>query len=210
VVWGQTAFRPAIHPEPPRVFSLKPWSRLRPALNLVKIEQFLSPQCEMTIDLTILTVLSNGRPRSISWDQQFRSPSPRSTTVVDSNSRLQNSQISNLGFLCREIFRSGRSADTYPLKSTTVISAGLRTSGFPNLKPCFPPYSNLPELTICRHLSSQSTTLPSLRVFDLSTQINGPVALLSINGRDLLRVFGLLRSQISNFTLFQMDFIRRL
>jgi hypothetical protein len=101
------------------------------------------------------------------------------------NSRLQNSQISNLGFLCREIFWSGRSADTCPLTPVLQVSQ----------------ISNL--------FNQSADTCPSLslQVFDLSTQINGPVALLSINGRDLLRVFGLLRSQISNFTLFQMDFI---
>jgi hypothetical protein len=46
-------------------------------------------------------------------------------------------------------------------------------------------------------------------VVDLSTQINGPMTLFSIDGRDLLRVSGLLRSQLSNL-FFPMAFTQSL
>jgi hypothetical protein len=91
-----------------------------------------------------------------------------------------------------------------------MVDSKFWTSKFANLKPWFPLKGNLLERKICGHLSSQSMVLPSLQVFDLSTQINGPMALLSINFQDLLRVFGLIKSEISNFSLFQMDFIRRM
>jgi hypothetical protein len=62
--------------------------------RLFKVAQLLSPQCEMTIDLMILTVLPDGRLRSIPWNQWSGSPSPRSTTVVDSE--FWTSEFSNL------------------------------------------------------------------------------------------------------------------
>jgi hypothetical protein len=51
---------------------------------------------------------------------------------------------------------------------------------------------------------TRSMVLLPLRMFDLSTQINGHATLFSIDGRDLLQVFRLLRSQISNFAFTQM------
>lgn len=54
---NQTAFRPAILLDPPRVLFSDPRFELQPALNFLTSVQILSPQCYRTIDLPILTVL---------------------------------------------------------------------------------------------------------------------------------------------------------
>jgi hypothetical protein len=108
-------FTPQFTFEPPRVLLPKPWSRLRPALDFLKLEHLLSPQCEVTIDLMILTVVLNGRPRSISWKPTVQIY----LSQIDDCDRFrildfENSQISNFVFLRREIFQSGRSLTPVP------------------------------------------------------------------------------------------------
>jgi hypothetical protein len=93
-----------------------------------------------------------------------------------------------------------------PLKSTAVISFAIPDFGLLKSQTSLSSVRQSSGVDDLRTPVLQSMVLPSLRVFDLSTRINGPAALFSINGRDLLRVFGLLRSQISNFTLLPNAF----
>jgi hypothetical protein len=54
---GSTTFLPAIHLQLPRTLSPKPWFQLRPAHEKLRPEHVLTPQCDGTVDLMILTVL---------------------------------------------------------------------------------------------------------------------------------------------------------
>jgi hypothetical protein len=54
---GSTAFLPAIHLQLPRTLSPKPRFQLRPTHKKLRPEHVLTPQCDRTIDLMILTVL---------------------------------------------------------------------------------------------------------------------------------------------------------
>jgi hypothetical protein len=79
-----------------------------------------------------------------------------------------------------------------------VIYFMIWALGVSNIKPLFLPYTNLPELMICGHLSF-SINDPALTLGILPfNEINSYAFPFSINGQDILRVFGLLKSQISN------------
>jgi hypothetical protein len=54
---GSTAFLPAIHLQLPRNLCPKPWFQLRPTHEKLRPKHVMTPQCDMTIDLMILTVL---------------------------------------------------------------------------------------------------------------------------------------------------------
>jgi hypothetical protein len=83
-------------------------------------------------------------------------------------------------------------------KSTTVIYFMIRALGVSNLKPCFSPYANILESMIYGHQSLSIDGSPSTLGIWPFNQIDSSMAPSSINGRDLLRVSGLLKSQISN------------
>jgi len=53
VVLDQPSFLPAIHYQSPHILLKMLWFQLRPTLNFLKIEHFLSTQFNLTIDLVI-------------------------------------------------------------------------------------------------------------------------------------------------------------
>jgi hypothetical protein len=76
----------------------------------------------------------------------------------------------------------------------------IRALGVSNLKPFLSPYTNNPDLMICRHLSfSIDDSAFTSRILPFN-QINSSTAHFLISDQDLLQVSGLLKSQVSNFT----------
>jgi hypothetical protein len=132
-----------------------------PALNFLKFAHLQSPQCDGTVDLTILMVLLNGWFRSILSSLWIRSSLPKSMTVIY--------------FMIRAL-RS--------FKSQTLLFSVCQSSGVNDLRTPV-----LLNRRLCLYFGNLT--------FQPRSMVLAP---FSINGRDLLRVSGLLKSQVSNFT----------
>jgi hypothetical protein len=160
---NQTTFFPAIYLEPPHVLSPKPWFRLRPTFNFLKFTHLQSPQCDGTIDLTILTVLLNDGSDLFFHDLRIRSNLPKSMVVI--YFMIRASGVSNLkpfflpyanlleSMICRHLsFSIDDSASTSGnltfqpdqwfcgsfLDQRSRSPSGLRTSEISSLKLYFP------------------------------------------------------------------------
>jgi hypothetical protein len=114
VVWGKPSFHPAIHYEPPRVLSPKLWFRLWPAHEKLRHEHVLAPQCDRTVDLTILTVLLNWWFISVHSSLWIKSTLPKSMDKI--YFVIRASVVSNIKprFSNMPNFQSWQSIDVCP------------------------------------------------------------------------------------------------